>query len=155
MVVRGRRRHLRLAREHDQADTQVVRCLVEEQAQSLLRCAEARRLDVLGLHGARGVDDEDDRRLLAHEAPLDVRAREPDDERTEADHEDRRRHEAQPRPPGDHRRENVEIGVANRVARAAPLGPEPEPDERRDDEQAEQHPGALEAHAALVHSACT
>ena len=76
-----------------------------------------------------------------------LRARETDDERRrDRAHEDRRRHEAQPGAAGDDRREDVEVRVANRVARAAPLGPEPQPDERRDDEQAEQHPRALEAH---------
>ena len=41
------------------------------------------------------------------------------------------------------------------VAGTTPLGPEPEADERGDDEQTEQHPRALEAHADLAQSACT
>ena len=48
--------------------------------------------------------------------------------------------------PGDDRREDVEVRVAHGVARPSPLEPEPQADERREDEQAEQHPRALEAH---------
>ena len=79
VIVRRRRRYLRLAGEYDEPDLQVVGCLVEERAQSLLRRAEPRRLDVLGLHGARRVDDEDHRRLLLQQRALDVRAREADE----------------------------------------------------------------------------
>src|ERR687897_289203 len=83
-----------------------------------------------------------------------MRPREPDHERAEPEHQERRGHETQPRvSPRDDRREDVEVRVADGVARAPPLGPEPQHHERRDDEQAEQHPGALEAHRALEQSA--
>ena len=52
VVPRRRRCHLRLAGEDDESDLQVVGRLVEESSNRLLRRAEPRRLDVLGLHGA-------------------------------------------------------------------------------------------------------
>ena len=85
VVVRRRRRDLRLSREDDEPDPEVVRRLVEERAKRLLRRAEPRRLDVLRLHRARRVDDEDHRRLLAQERALDVRAGEADDEGAQAE----------------------------------------------------------------------
>ena len=97
VVVGRRRRHLRLSREHDETDPQVVGRLVEEGAKRLLRGAEPCRLDVLRLHRTRRVDDEDHGRLLSQERALDVRTGQTDDERAETEHENRRGHETQPR----------------------------------------------------------
>ena len=105
------------------------------------------------LHRARRVDDEDHGCLLAQERALDVRASETEDESAQAEDENRRRHEARPGASGNDRREDVDVRVADGVARPSPLEPEPQADERREDDQAEQHPRALEAHEPLAHSA--
>ena len=110
-----------------------VRRLVEERADRLLRGAEPRRLDVLRLHRARRVHDEDHRRALLQEHPLDLRPRERDEERGEPEHEERGRDVAAATSASrDDRREHVEVRVPHGVARAAPLGEEPDPDGRRE-----------------------
>jgi hypothetical protein len=149
VVVRRRRgRDLRLAGEGDQPDAKLVRDLVEKEPDGLLRCAEPRRLNVLGLHRARRVDDEDDGRTLVGHRAVHLRSRGSDEERRQGEGEERRRDVARPRAGRRDRREDVEVREADRVAHAPALREDPHADCRPDEEQAEQEDRLLEAQTA-------
>jgi hypothetical protein len=90
-VPRRRRRHLRVAGERDQADLEPLGDAVEERPDGLLRRGEPRRLDVLRLHRARDVDDEDHGRALPRHERLDLRPCERARGRREREHRERRR----------------------------------------------------------------
>ena len=70
----GRRRgHAHVPREGHEADAEPRRGALEERLRGRLRGIEPRRGDVTGEHRARGVDDEDDCRVLDRSGPTDVR----------------------------------------------------------------------------------
>ena len=146
MVGRRRSRHLRLARERDQADAQALRRVLEERLRRLLRGLEPGRLDVGRLHRPRDVDDEDDSRLVLQHRRLHVRAGEREAERGEREQEEDRRDVTAPGAAGHDPGEHVEVREPDRVAHPAALGEQADPDRRGDGEQREQEIGAVEAH---------
>ena len=90
-VARHRRDDLGVAGERDHADAELGRQAVEELPDRLLRRLEARRLDVVGEHRARGVDGEHDRRLLAVDHHVGLRPGERERERCQREQEERGR----------------------------------------------------------------
>jgi hypothetical protein len=155
VILRRRRRDLRFSGEHDEPDAEIVGRLVEERPQRLLGGAEARGLDILRLHRARGVDDEDDRRTLGEQRPLHLRAREPHKQDGEAERDETGWDVPQPRAAGHDGREHFEVRVANRVARATAVGEDPQSNRDGENDETEKQPGALERHPDLVQSAWT
>jgi len=150
-VVRRRRRDDGdVARERDDADLQAARDAFEEGGGRRLGGRQARGPDVLRLHRAGPVDDEDHRRPLdGCEAP---QLRPCDG--------DRERHEREPEqgggqvraPDGVVRRdgaEHLEVREADRVALPAAREQEVRAERGRDEEQRDEQPGALEAHRIL------
>ncbi len=89
VVLRRRRRHLGLPGEDHEPDPEVARSLVEERSQRLLSGAEPRRLDILRLHRARRVDDEDHGGALLHERAVNLRARDAHDQHRETERHER------------------------------------------------------------------
>ena len=146
-VGRGRRGHLRLAREGDQRDAHARRHPVEELQHGRLRSGEPRRLDVGRVHRAGDVDHEDHRRLVRRDEHRSMRARDRKAERGERrEREQRREVPAEGARRGD-RREDVEVREGHRVPDRAAVEPEVERDRERQHEQREQQQRMAERHA--------
>jgi hypothetical protein len=97
VVCRGRRSDLRHPCEDDHPDPQPLGRVVEEEPDRPLRRPDATRPDVPGLHRARDVEHQDDRRAVLRHQPAHVRPRRAPDERRECEQEQDGRHVA---PPG-------------------------------------------------------
>ena len=146
-VARRRRYDAGGAREGDDADAVRVGRLREELADRLPGGFHPGGQDVLRGHGARCVDGEHDRRVLAGYRDLGLGPREGDQQRRERDEQDRRRHVPQPaRLLVDDVRKQCGGGELGSHSRPAAVVHDVQGDDRRHGQQGEEEERRLEAH---------
>ena len=131
--------------ERDQAEPELLRQGVGERLRRLAGRAQPVRLHVGRAHRARGVVDEHDRALALLHRDRALRPRERDGERRDRQQAQQRGDVAPARLARDGR-EDVDGGVAHRVALPPPLGQPVEDQADRDDGERREQQRLAEAH---------
>ena len=148
MVVGRYRGDGRLARERDEADAEPVRDPIEERLRRGLRGLEPRGGDVVREHRPRGVDHQDDGRVLDGHDAVHVWTGEREAEQAEDGEEQPADHPLAParERPADGA-QHLDVRESDRVTRTALAEEHEAEDERRQDCQGEERERTVEAQA--------